>query len=116
MSFIDVSPLTVRRHTLDVQGAQADPPTAGQLTMPSFNTFRISKYFVGFDPVTNQAEQLTYNPPDLPLFVKGTEPFMGDYIDLAGDPPFILQARQCHFNTTNTNPHVFPPTSTDNPP
>ncbi len=113
-SFIDDSTLTVRRHTMDVQGAQADPPPAGQLTMPSFNTFRISKYFVGFDPVTNQAEQLTYNPPDLPLFVKGTEPFMGDYIDLAGDPPFILQGGQWQFNTSNTNPQVFHATWTDN--
>src|SRR6266851_2157860 len=113
-SFIDDSTLTVRRHTMDVQGAQADPLPAGQLTMPSFNTFRISKYFVGFDPVTNQAEQLTYNPPDLPLFVKGTEPFMGDYIDLAGDPPFILQGGQWQFNTSNTNPQVFHATWTDN--
>ena len=112
--FVDDSTLTVRRHTMDVQGAQADPAPAGQLSMPSFNTFRISKYFVGFDPATNQAEQLTYNPPDLPLFVKGTEPFMGDYIDLAGDPPFILQGGQWQFNTSNSNPQVFHATWTDN--
>ena len=113
-SFIDDSTLTVRRHTMDVQGAQADPPPAGQSIMPSFNTFRISKYFVGFDPATDQAEQLTYNPPDLPLFVKGTEPFMGDYIDLAGDPPFILEGGRWQFNTSNTNPQVFHATWTDN--
>src|SRR5579864_3088865 len=112
--FVDDSTLSVRRHTMDVQGAQADLPPAGQLSIPSFNTFRISKYFVGFDPATNQAEQLTYNPPDLPLFVKGTEPFMGDYIDLAGDPPFILQGGQWQFNTSNTNPQVFHATWTDN--
>jgi hypothetical protein len=112
--FVDDSTLTVRRHTMDVQGAQADPAPAGQLSMPSFNTFRISKYFVGFDPATNEAEQLTYNPPDLPLFVKGTEPFMGDYIDLAGDPPFLLQGGQWQFNTSNANPQVFHATWTDN--
>jgi len=110
--FVDDSTLTVRRHTMDVQGAQADQPLPGQL--PTFNTFRISKYFVGFDPASNQAEQLNYNPPDLPLFVKGTEPFMGDYIDLAGDPPFILQGGQWQFNTSNTSPQVFHATWTDN--
>lgn len=113
-AFIDDGTLTVRRHTMDVQGALADPPPAGGVTMPSFNTFRISKYFVGYDPGSNQAEQLTVNPPDLPIFVKGTAAFMGDYIDLAGAPPFLIQNGTWQFNTSNSNPQVFHAVWTDN--
>ena len=36
------------------------------------------------------------------MFVKGSEPFIGDYIDVAGDPPFILNNGKWGFNTTQS--------------
>ena len=113
-ALIDDGTLATRRHTMDVQGAVADPLPTGQSAMPSFNTFRISKYFVGYDPNTSQAEQLTVNPPNLPIFVKGTAAFMGDYIDVAGDPPFVIQNGRWQFNVSNSNPQVFHAVWTDN--
>lgn len=112
--FIDDGTLSERRHTIDVQGAVAAPQAAGQSTMPAFNTFRISNYFVGYDPTTSQAEQLTVDPPDLPIFTEGTLAFMGDYIDVAGDPPFVIKGGKWQFNTSSANPQVFHAVWTDN--
>ena len=111
---IDDATLTERRHTIDVQAAQVTPPPAGQTTLPAFFTFRVARYFVGFDPTTSQAEQLGVDPPGLPMFVKGSEPFIGDYIDVAGDPPFVLNNGKWGFNVSSQNPQVFHATWTDN--
>ncbi len=107
--YIDDATVTSRRHTIDVQGAQAAPLPTGLLTVPSFNTFRVSRYQYGINPYdsTTQAEQLETNPPGLPMFVQGTTPFIGDYIDIAGAPSFIYQSGQWGFNTSATNPQYF---------
>lgn len=108
--------LTVRRHTIDLLGAQASPAAGGSLVLPSFTSFRISRYQFGINPFDSptQAEQLQLNVPNLPLFVQGTQPFIGDYIDVAGAPPFVMQNGTWNFNTSASNTPVFHAVWTDN--
>ncbi|HEX7286114.1 MAG TPA: putative Ig domain-containing protein [Candidatus Angelobacter sp.] len=108
--------LTIRRHTIDLLGAQASPAAAGSLVLPSFASFRISRYQFGINPFDSptQAEQLQLNVPNLPLFVQGTQPFIGDYIDIAGAPPFLLNNGKWDFNTAPSNAPVFHAVWTDN--
>jgi uncharacterized repeat protein (TIGR01451 family) len=73
------------RHTMDVFVAQAAPGGA-----PTFTTARVSDYASGFLPGSTIEQRLQFNPPNLPLFRQGAVPFMGDYIDLAPAPPFVL--------------------------
>ena len=109
-------PLTTRRHTIDVQGAQASPLLPGSIGVPNFFSFRISRYLFGINPFDhpNQAEQLQVDAPDLPMFEQGTVPFFGDYIDVAGAPPFLLQGGKWVFNTNSANLPVFHAVWTDN--
>ena len=67
------------RHTIDVFGAMINP-AAGPAT---FKGFQISQYSYYVDDANNQIEQGFFNPPNLPMFVQGTTPFIGDYIDIA---------------------------------
>lgn len=109
-------PLTTRRHTVDVQGAQASPLPAGSLGVPGFVAFRISRYLFGINPFdnANQVEQLQVDAPDLPMFEQGTVPFFGDYIDVAAAPPFLFQGGKWIFNTASSNLPVFHTVWTDN--
>ncbi len=110
-------PLMVRRHTIDVQGAQATPNAPLNLAVPAFSAFRIAHYQFGINPYDNSssAQQLEVNPPNLPMFQTGTVPFMGDYIDVAGSPPFVLTSGTWHFNTsTAAGVPVFHAVWTDN--
>ena len=109
-------PLTTRRHTIDVQGAQAGPLPPGSLGLPAFAAFRISRYLFGINPFdnANQAEQLQVDAPDLPMFEQGTVPFFGDYIDIAAAPPFLFQNGKWIFNTNSSNLPVFHAVWTDN--
>ncbi|HEU4416823.1 MAG TPA: putative Ig domain-containing protein, partial [Candidatus Angelobacter sp.] len=108
--------LTVRRHTIDMEGAQSSPMPAGSLVIPSFTSFRISRYQFGINPFdsTSVLEQLQVNTPNLPLFVQGTQPFIGDYIDVAGAPPFVFSNGKWNFNTAATSNPVFHAVWTDN--
>jgi hypothetical protein len=108
--------LTVRRHTIDMEGAQASPLPAGNIAVPSFTSFRISRYQFGINPFdsTSTVEQLQLNTPNLPLFVQGTQPFIGDYIDVAGAPPFVFSNGKWNFNTTSSSNPVFHAVWTDN--
>lgn len=108
--------LTIRRHTIDLQGAQTSPAAAGSLVVPSFNSFRISRYQFGVNPFdsTSVAEQLQVNTPNLPLFVSGTQPFIGDYIDVAGAPSFVVNNGKWSFNTSPSSNPVFHAVWTDN--
>ena len=74
----------LRRHTLDVFSAQADPAD-----VPSFSAARISQYIFGSRAGSKLIEQLQINPPNLPLFKQGSVPFMGDYLDVAAWPSFL---------------------------
>lgn len=109
-------PLTTRRHTVDVQGAQASPLAPGALGVPSFTPFRISRYSFGINPFDNenQVEQLQVDAPDLPMFEQGAVPFFGDYIDIASAPPFLFQGGNWVFNTNPANLPVFHAVWTDN--
>ena len=109
-------PLTTRRHTIDVQGAQASPLPAGTPGAPNFTPFRISRYLFGINPFDNlnQAEQLQVDAPDLPMFEQGTVPFFGDYIDIAAAPLFLFQNGRWLFNTDSANLPVFHAVWTDN--
>ncbi|HET6934802.1 MAG TPA: putative Ig domain-containing protein [Candidatus Angelobacter sp.] len=108
--------LTIRRHTIDLQGAQASPAPAGSLVVPNFTSFRVSRYQFGINPFDSptQAEQLQLNVPNLPLFVKGTQPFIGDYIDVAGAPTFAFSKGKWIFNTAPSATPVFHAVWTDN--
>jgi hypothetical protein len=112
-------PLTTRRHTIDVQGAEASPLASGAAGVPSFSSFRISRYLFGINPFDisqplNQAEQLQVDAPDLPMFEQGTVPFFGDYIDMAAAPFFLFQNGKWLFNTDSANLPVFHAVWTDN--
>jgi hypothetical protein len=108
--------LTVRRHTIDLEGAQTSPAAGGSLVVPSFNSFRISRYQFGVNPFdsTSVAEQLQVNTPNLPLFVSGTQPFIGDYIDVAGASSFVINNGKWSFNTLPGSNPVFHAVWTDN--
>ena len=82
------------RHTIDVRAAQADPgPT------PSFAAFRLSQYRSGGVSGSQTVQQLEFNPPNLPIFRAGTSPFMGDYLDVATEAPFVRNGSTWSFNT-----------------
>ncbi len=108
--------LTIRRHTIDLEGAQTAPLPAGSLVVPSFASFRISRYQFGINPFDSStvAEQLQVNTPNLPLFVQGTQPFIGDYIDVAGAPPFVFSNGKWSFNTATSSNPIFHAVWTDN--
>ena len=73
--------LTVRRHTMDVMLAQSNGGAS-----PTFTTARVSRYDFGLPSDKAALEQLKVNPPNLPMFSQGAVPFMGDYLDIAGQP------------------------------
>ncbi len=88
--FIDDAGLTVRRHTIDVMLAQAN----ASFSVPTFTYTRVSHYDIGLFEGENSGEtapfhQLKFDPPNLPMFAKGTGAFMGDYIGITGQP-FVL--------------------------
>ena len=90
------------RNTVEVWADQAiAPPTS--LTPQFGGSILVSSYAIG-TPAPNSAvssdnnaaqndtiEQLEFNAPNLPLFDSGLEPFLGDYMDVAG-PTFIVDS------------------------
>jgi YVTN family beta-propeller protein len=99
-----------KRHTLDVRVAQALPADA-----PVFNpSVKVSEYLFGSRPGSSQIEQLQFNVPNLPLYVQGTTPFIGDYIDMSGEQ-FVKDAvGKWIFNTLPTGPGTLHAFWTDN--
>jgi hypothetical protein len=100
------------RHTLDLRAATAAPGDT-----PVFEpSVRVSDYLVGNDPADpwQRPYQLQFNPPNLPMFVQGTSPFVGDYVDLTAAPAFVVGRNgQWAFNTGGAPP-VFHAVWTDN--
>ncbi|MDL2718059.1 MAG: hypothetical protein PT977_09910 [Acidobacteriota bacterium] len=108
--FVTDTGLTLRRHTIDVRVAQASPAAS-----PAFTSARVSRYVFGSRPGLTTIEQLQINPPNLPMFVQGTAPFMGDYIDIAGPPPFVPRPDgSWAYNTAPAGDAVFHAAWTDN--
>jgi hypothetical protein len=119
--------LLVRRHTLDLRVSQAD--AAATLTWQSAPVSRYPFGTRGDETGTiTILQQLKVNPPNLPLFQQGTVPFMGDYIDIAGEAFFAAeqapgkpwcsgtwcyrlapQASPVHYATWTSNQDVVPP-------
>ena len=97
------------RHTIDVWAAQADPGPS-----PSFTPFRLSQYREGAVPGVLGINQLEFSPPNLPIFRSGTSPFMGDYLDVATEAPFVRNGSTWSFNTAATASPVFHGIWTDN--
>ena len=127
--YIDDSTITLRRHTFDLRLAQA-LPAGNPVFAPSI---LVSQYSYGCC-AANQTDiqQMEFNAPNLPLFMSGTVPFMGDYVDLAPGP-FILPPRTkhdrdelhadwdngddregWHFNLSPRTPTIFHAAWTDN--
>ena len=96
--------------TLDVRVAEAEPGN-NPVFKPSI---QISRYrFVLKDD--DKLEQVQFNPVNYPLFKGGTWPFMGDYIDIAPSPMFVLdKAGQWRYNSEPSNTPVYHVTWTDN--
>ncbi len=98
-------------HTIDGRAAQASPADA-----PLFVSTRISKYLFDLVPTAGQPpqlRQLQYNPPNLPLFNQGSQPFIGDYIDIA-PPPFVFLNGRWQWNLASGDSEVFHAAWTDN--
>ena len=118
-AYINDATLTVRRHTLDIIGSEGAPESnALSLAVPSFSHFRVSRYEYGIIPPGTDVQQAQFNAPNLPMFVQGTAPFMGDYIDVAGAPSMVPDSSRSgdgwKFNTSPTTNPVFHATWTDN--
>ncbi len=126
--FVDdnASILAQRRHTIDLRVADALPAPS-----PSFASASVSQYRMGLwapdngvynddedNPISPQPPdklyQLQVNAPNLPMFSQGTLPFLGDYIDVAGQN-FVSDpvTGKWSFSTASTPP-VFYATWTDN--
>ena len=86
------------RHTIDVFGGIVNP--SGGPTM--FSGFQISQYPYYVDDFNSQIEQGFFNPPNLPMFVQGTTPFIGDYIDIAAQN-ILPSGTSWAFNTQATD-------------
>ena len=115
-AYVNDATLTVRRHTLDLIGSEGVPQSsASSLVLPSFSHFRVSRYEYGILPPGTNLEQAQFNAPNLPMFVQGTAPFMGDYIDVAGTPSMVPEGTNgWKFNTSPAANAVFHATWTDN--
>jgi len=86
------------RHTVDVFGGMLNP-SAGPAT---FKAVQISQYPYYVDDANDQIEQGFFNPPNLPMFVQGTTPFIGDYIDIAAQK-VMPSGNSWVFNTQATD-------------
>ena len=89
--------------------AQADPGAN-----PTFTAFRLSQYRSGGVPGAQTVQQLEFSPPNLPIFRSGTSPFMGDYLDVTTESPFVRNGSSWAFNTAATASPVFHGIWTDN--
>ncbi len=100
----------LRRHTVDVWGAQAPPADA-----PSFTALRISQYEIGSVPGSATIQQLQVNPPNFPMFSLGTVPFIGDYLDVTAVPSIVpgSQPGTWQFNTAPSSAATFQAVWTD---
>jgi hypothetical protein len=98
-------------HTIDTWVAQANPsdPGGNPPANPLFtDSTQVSRYIYQAEtdsegklvipPVIYQAQQ---NFANLPIFIGGTAPFIGDYIDITGAPMFLYdhQNGNWRFNT-----------------
>ena len=106
------------RHTVDVRAAIASPADAPVFTdysllKPSSQVSRYPFIVTGTPESDAKSLQLQYNPPNLPMFEKGSKPFFGDYLDVAGAPRFVPNGNGSWKYNTRPRP---PPSSTPSGP
>lgn len=107
--YIDDSSVPLRRHTIDLRVLQL-----GLFPTPAFGpSVLVSQYAYGSSDGSN-IEQFKFNPPNLPLFGQGTEPFLGDYIDIVPSPQFVPSGNSWTFNLTPSANPTFHAAWTDN--
>jgi hypothetical protein len=110
--FVDDFGLTLRRHTIDLRVLQLGIfPT---VTLgPSVS---VTQYAYGccVDPLSPDIEQFQFNVPNLPLFAQGSEPFLGDYIEVVPSPMFVPNGSGWAYNFTPSVNPLFHATWTDN--
>ena len=110
--FIDDYGLTLRRHTIDLRVLQLGIfPT---VTLgPSVS---VTQYAYGccVNPLVPDIEQFQFNVPNLPLFAQGSEPFLGDYIEVVPSPMFVPNGNGWAYNFTPSVNPLFHATWTDN--
>jgi hypothetical protein len=118
--------LPTYRHTVDVRAAHAEPAEIPIFTDYTSVTPQPSDQLSRYAFTTNEPanpglpeplhlEQLQFNPPNLPIFVGGTKPFFGDYIDIATSPPFLPDGDDgWRYNTLPEDGAVFHAVWTDN--
>ncbi|HYB96381.1 MAG TPA: Ig-like domain-containing protein, partial [Vicinamibacterales bacterium] len=100
------------RHTIDLRASMASPGAT-----PAFGaSVKVSEYIEGPRVPKGPNVPLQVNPPNLPMFQKGTAPFIGDYIDITAAPNFIVdQSGKWTYNTTaGATPPIFHAVWTDN--
>jgi len=100
-----------KRHTLDVRVAEAEPGEN-----PDFKpSIQVSRYRYALDD-NGALYQVQFNPVNYPLFKSGTWPFVGDYIDVAPAPMFVLDNKsgQWRYNSEPSNSAVYHVAWTDN--
>jgi hypothetical protein len=91
-----------RRHSADIWVAQADPGDRLGFTLRRASDYRAGTREDDRDLV----QQLQFNPPNLPIFKKGTASFWGDYIDLAAQPLEQKAPRRWRFALQPPSTHV----------
>lgn len=100
------------RHTIDLRASMA---AAG--AVPQFApSVRVSDYLEGPRYPGGPNVPWQVNPPNLPMFAKGTSPFIGDYVDVTAAPNFVLDAtgKWVYNSTAGATPPIFHATWTDN--
>lgn len=101
------------RHTIDLRSVQIAPGA-----VPVFGpSVLVSQYLRGTPPpplAPRGNVQLQFNVPNLPLFRRGTVPFLGDYIDLAAVSMVPTARGGWTFNTAASPSPVFHAAWTDN--
>jgi len=116
--YIDDFGLTLRRHTIDLRVLELGIfPTV--VLGPSVS---VSHYDFGccLPPDTSASqtptsiEQYKFNVPNLPLFAQGSQPFLGDYIEVVPSPLFVPSGSGWAYNFKPSVNPLFHATWTDN--
>ncbi|MGH9530380.1 MAG: putative Ig domain-containing protein [Terriglobales bacterium] len=108
--YVDDNGLKLRRHTIDLRVLQL-----GLFPIPAFGpSVLVSQYAYGCCFDGSNIEQFKFNPPNLPLFGQGTEPFLGDYIDIVPSPQFVPSGSSWAYNMTPSANPTFHAAWTDN--
>ena len=96
------------RHTVELRAAMAEPARLPVFTLqasvsdPDRQSTQVTRYLEGNYTKDGQrllGVPLQYNPPNLPMFAQGTVPFIGDYLDVAGQTFVLNESGQWKFNT-----------------